>query len=104
MVKILMFSDGSKNVALSNPNLESVNLVALEKLVNLLFSFYGPDSNATRQGAFTGEDQRAVKGVIADPNNGFWIGRHWSDLGTHAVRIDLNEEGLEVFIHGVPKN
>ncbi|MCX6165456.1 MAG: hypothetical protein NTU73_11470 [Ignavibacteriae bacterium] len=104
LIKILQFDDGNKNMELINPNLSSIKIVELEKLVNTLYSFFGKDSNITPLGAFTSDDQHSIEDVILDPINGFWVGRMWSDIEKHGVRISIDDEGLSLFIHCVPQN
>ncbi len=60
IVNVFHFSDGNKNVDFRNPNLSSIKITALEKLINTLYSLYGKDSNKTPLGAFTSDDQFAV--------------------------------------------
>ena len=74
IVNVFHFSDGNKNVDFRNPNLSSIKITALEKLINTLYSLYGKDSNKTPLGAFTSDDQFAVQNVIDDPINVFSIG------------------------------
>lgn len=99
LIKILQFDDGNINMELINPNLSSLKIVYLEKLVNTLYSFYGKDSNITPLGAFTSDDQHSIEDVILDPINGFWIGRMWSDLDKQGVRISIDDEGLSLFFN-----
>jgi hypothetical protein len=103
MINVLHFADGNKNVGFVNPNLSSIKISALEKLVNTLYSIYGKDTNTTPLGAFTSNDQSAVQSVIDDPVNGFWIGRMWSSdkLG---IMLSIDDEGLVLFIHGAPRS
>ncbi len=103
MMRILQFQNGAKNVGFYNPNLASVNVSSLERLINTLYSFYGNDSNVIPRGAFTAEDQHDVQSTISDPDNNFWIGRQWTNLDKHAVMLTLDNNGLELFVHGVPK-
>ncbi|MFI5252385.1 MAG: hypothetical protein ACHQQQ_08150 [Bacteroidota bacterium] len=101
MASIKQFLSGSKNIGLYNYNIASIKIPALEKLINTLYSFYGKDSNTTPLGLFTSYDQHAIEKLISNPNDGFWMGRDWN-LGDQAISINLDDEKLELFIHGVP--